>query len=581
MLRHADHLNTIARLDVRVGIGKHIQLAATCTHFLDVGLELLEQRVVRGHRHDRHLVGHQGQRAVLEFTGRVGLGVDVGDFLELERAFQGNRVVQATAQEQRVLTTGKLFRPRDDLRLQRQHGVQCRRQVAQVAQGVFFLRVAQMAAQFGKRQRQHVQRSQLRGERLGGGHTDFRAGTREELEFGLAHHGAGRHVAHSQRVLVAQFACVAQRGQRVGGLARLRDHHDQRVRVGHRLAIAVFAGDFHLCRDLSDRLQPVLGGAARVVARAAGQDQHAVDLGQHLGRIRAEQVGAKAQHAINRVAQRARLLEDFLLHEVAERAEFHGGGVPTNLLDLALGRLVMHVHHGEALAGDLHHVAFFQVGHAAGGAGHGQRVGGEERLAIAQRHHQRRPCARTHHHVGVVASEHGNRVGAMQALDARAHRGKQVAARGAARVRIGLVDQVGDHLGVGLRFKAVADGLELVAQRFVVLDDAVVHQGDGVAREVRVGVDGIRLAVRGPARVGDADGAVQVAGLRLRVEVGHARHGAHTLELAIALHGNTARVVAAVFQTAQAFDQDGNDIARGNRADDTAHVDFSSLSTAP
>jgi hypothetical protein len=55
---------------------------------------------------------HQRQRAVLEFAGRVGLGVDVGDFLELQRAFQGDRVVVAAAEEQRVLLVGEALRPR-------------------------------------------------------------------------------------------------------------------------------------------------------------------------------------------------------------------------------------------------------------------------------------------------------------------------------------------------------------------------------------------------------------------------------------------------------------------------------------
>jgi hypothetical protein len=44
------------------------------------------------------------------------------------------------------------------------------------------------------------------------------------------------------------------------------------------------------------------------------------------------------------------------------------------------------------------------------------------------------------------------------------------------------------------------------AQRFGVLDDAVVHDGDAVLRVgVRVGVGVVRLAVGGPARVADAD----------------------------------------------------------------------------
>jgi hypothetical protein len=61
---------------------------------------------------------------VLELTGRVGLGVDVADLLELERAFQRDGVMQAPAQEQRVLLAGKGFGPGHDLRLQRQHGLQ-------------------------------------------------------------------------------------------------------------------------------------------------------------------------------------------------------------------------------------------------------------------------------------------------------------------------------------------------------------------------------------------------------------------------------------------------------------------------
>ena len=48
--------------------------------------------------------------------------------------------------------------------------------------------------------------------------------------------------------------------------------------LGTRVAVAVFAGHFDLRRDFGDALQPVLGGAAAVVAGAAGQDQHRVDV---------------------------------------------------------------------------------------------------------------------------------------------------------------------------------------------------------------------------------------------------------------------------------------------------------------
>jgi hypothetical protein len=37
------------------------------------------------------------------------------------------------------------------------------------------------------------------------------------------------------------------------------------------------------------------------------------------------------------------------------------------------------------------------------------------------------------------------------------------------------------------------------------------------------------------------------------------------------LHGHAAGVIAAIFQALQALDEDGNDIAEGNRCDDATH----------
>ena len=45
------------------------------------------------------------------FAGRVRLGVDVGDLLQLERTFEGNGVVQAAAEEERVLRAWRSARP--------------------------------------------------------------------------------------------------------------------------------------------------------------------------------------------------------------------------------------------------------------------------------------------------------------------------------------------------------------------------------------------------------------------------------------------------------------------------------------
>ena len=71
-------------------------------HFLDVGDALFVAGhgsgiglVARGQDDDRQIFVDQGVGAVLHFAGRIAFGVDVGNFLQLERAFERDGVVDA------------------------------------------------------------------------------------------------------------------------------------------------------------------------------------------------------------------------------------------------------------------------------------------------------------------------------------------------------------------------------------------------------------------------------------------------------------------------------------------------------
>src|SRR4249919_110480 len=162
--RGADHVHRFAFAELAVRIGEHEHLAATRAHFLDIRLHLLEQAVVGRDHDDRHRAVHQRERTMLEFARRVGLGVDVRDFLEFERTFQRDRVVHAAAEEQRVLLHRELLRPRHDLRFQVQRVLHAPRQLAQrVEEGLLLLRI-QAAAQLRERGGQREQRDELRGE---------------------------------------------------------------------------------------------------------------------------------------------------------------------------------------------------------------------------------------------------------------------------------------------------------------------------------------------------------------------------------------------------------------------------------
>ena len=144
-----------------------------------------------------------------------------------------------------------------------------------------------------------------------------------------------------------------------------------------------------------------------------------------------------------------------------------------------------------------------------------------------------------------------------------------------------LADQMGEHLGVGLRVEMVAFALKAGAQGAVVLDDAVVDQRDVAGLvEMRVGVGLGGRAVGGPAGVGDARGgalAKRAAGhsaWALVVEHGDFARGLGDDDPVVIEHGDARRVIAAVFEPAQPVDEHGGRVRLADVSDDAAHGEF-------
>ena len=153
------------------------------------------------------------------------------------------------------------------------------------------------------------------------------------------------------------------------------------------------------------------------------------------------------------------------------------------------------------------------------------------------------------------------------------------------------IDQMADDFGIRLADERVAATLQFSAQRFVVFDDAVVDDGDAMRgggvvalawsgctarrarprREMRVCVVHGGCAVRGPAGVGNASAALNTVLRNAGVELSHPCGAAGTAQCTSLVDGDAAGIVATVFEPAQAFDQDWNDVARRDRADDAAH----------
>ena len=82
-------------------------------HFAEVAPRFIVERVIRCEHHHGRLLVQQGDGAVLHLGGGITCRVDVGNFLELERAFESDReTILATEEEEVVrlrITHGDLF----------------------------------------------------------------------------------------------------------------------------------------------------------------------------------------------------------------------------------------------------------------------------------------------------------------------------------------------------------------------------------------------------------------------------------------------------------------------------------------
>ena len=503
---------------------------------------------------------------MLQFAGGVALGMDIGDLLELQRAFHGQRIVGVAAEIEDVPDLGQLLGHLLDLALQPQHLAGIARRLGKLTHQRLLLIAADGAARCRDPQRQRRQHRQLAGERFGRRHADFRSGERRQGHVRLAgdgrfldvDHGADRH---------PRLAAVAQRGERVGGFARLRDEQ-RRAHLGQRhLAVAELGGDVDVDGKPRVALEPVFADQPGEIGCPAGRDRQAVDgdrVERQLDRFRA--AGGEVQIVGKRVGDHLGLLMDLLLHEMPVIAlvdqERCAHRLPERPLDLG----TRHVEDLHLAAPQDRPVAVFQIGDLVGERSERNGIGAEEHLALAVADGQRRAVARADDQV-VVAFEHdGQRKRALQPLQCRK--------RGFDRLFTACHlagDQMGDHLGVGLRLEAVAVLGQFVAQFGEVLDDAVMDHRNAFG-EMRVRVGLVGHAMGGPAGMADADVAAERLLAEQPLQIDELPGRPAPRQGAAIQRGDPGQVVAAIFEPFQGIDDQRRDAGMSDYCNDSTHL---------
>ena len=271
-----------------------------------------------------------------------------------------------------------------------------------------------------------------------------------------------------------------------------------------------------------------------------------------------------------------RLLVDLLQHEGLEPLALGDLLVPVDPDLLQLDRAaVLGTDDADACRGDLDDLAVPRIGDAAGLGQERREVGGEEVLAVAEPDHERRLAPHADEPVGLaVVDDDEGEVSFETAVDG-AHRFEQVAV-------VDALEQVCDHLGIGLGGEGVAACLELGLQLAVVLDDPVEDDRKlaVLATGERVRVVLADTAVGRPARVADPRRRVRAVRRNRLLQLGQVADRADVLEPGVLEQGDSGRVVAAELEPLQAGDQDVLGGTASDVSDDPAHARRSFLARA-
>ena len=165
-----------------------------------------------------------------------------------------------------------------------------------------------------------------------------------------------------------------------------------------------------------------------------------------------------ARDVLERVGDRARLLEDLLLHEVPVRSELDRVAAALHFDDGALDALAGRIEDRVRLASHVGDIAFFEVRDAPRDGHQRRRIGREEMIVLADAHERAgcpaaRRSTRPGSRVEITAIAYAPSNSAIALL----HRDEQIATAFGVPVRM---DQVRDDFGVGLRAERVAARLQ-------------------------------------------------------------------------------------------------------------------------
>ena len=346
-------------LDVLVAVGgdrDHVRAARA--HLLDVRDELVVDVDVRRDDDDGRVLVEQRDRPVLHLAGGVRLGRDVADLLQLQRALERDREADVPAEVEEERPVGEPLGDLLDRMVAVEEALDLVGQLVDRVEDELALLCRHRPPHLRQLQRDEVEQRDLRRERLRRRDADLEPAACVQHGIDLARDLRAHHVRDRDGV-GALLARELHRLDRVAGLAGLGDADHERVVADHRIAVDPLGGDVRLDGEPRPLLEHVAADDARVVGRAAREDDDAAQVAQllvgHAEPLEHERAVTNA--VADRLGHGLRLLVDLLQHERLVAALLGALVVPVELDRVVLDRCAVGAREDGAGRGHLDDVA--------------------------------------------------------------------------------------------------------------------------------------------------------------------------------------------------------------------------------
>jgi hypothetical protein len=149
-----------------------------------------------------------------------------------------------------------------------------------------------------------------------------------------------------------------------------------------------------------------------------------------------------------------------------------------------------------------HEIEILEIHHLLGVGEERRGVAGDELLIVADPDHERAAPPGPEDQARTIEVNEGDPVGSLQLAEGTFGGVLKRLFSIGFRLVIILANEVSQHLGIGGGDEAMTGALQLLAERLVVVDNTIVHEGEspGPVR-MGVGIDVVGLAMGGPAGV--------------------------------------------------------------------------------